>query len=221
MKSITLFLLILILSFESFAQEKTRRKWLTYYEQKKSTFESLPNDEDEIIFLGNSITEGCEWNELFDDDRIKNRGISADVAEGIFLRLDEVTESKPLKIFLMIGINDLAFGYSIDEILQFYNKILNKIKEDSPKTKTYIQSVLPINESFGKFSAYDTLSNVIIKLNLKLEKLAQDQSLEFINLHESFLLNNRLNPKYTNDGLHLTGKGYLLWKRLIEQYIAE
>ena len=121
----------------------------------------------------------------------------------------------------MIGINDLAFGYSIDEILQFYNKILNKIKEDSPKTKTYIQSVLPINESFGKFSAYDTLSNVIIKLNLKLEKLAQDQSLDFINLHESFLLNNRLNPKYTNDGLHLTGKGYLLWKRLIEQYIAE
>ena len=99
MKSITLFLLILILSFESFAQEKTRRKWLTYYEQKKSTFESLPNDEDEIIFLGNSITEGCEWNELFGDDRIKNRGISADVAEGIFLRLDEVTESKPLKHF--------------------------------------------------------------------------------------------------------------------------
>jgi len=221
MKSKILFLLLIILAVDCLAQEKTRRKWLTYYEQKKSNFESLPNDKDEIIFLGNSITEGCEWNELFDDNRIKNRGISADVAEGVFLRLGEVTESKPLKIFLMIGINDLAFGYSIDEILEFYSKILNKIKEDSPKTKTYIQSVLPINQSFGKFSAYDTLSNVIIKLNLKLEKLAKDQNLDFINLHESFVLNNRLNPKYTNDGLHLTGKGYLLWKRLIKQYIKD
>jgi len=221
MKSKILFLLLIILAVDCLAQEKTRRKWLTYYEQKKSNFESLPNDKDEIIFLGNSITEGCEWNELFDDNRIKNRGISADVAEGVFLRLGEVTESKPLKIFLMIGINDLAFGYSIDEILEFYSKILNKIKEDSPKTKTYIQSVLPINQSFGKFSAYDTLSNVIIKLNLKFEKLAKDQNLDFINLHESFVLNNRLNPKYTNDGLHLTGKGYLLWKRLIKQYIKD
>jgi len=221
MKSKILLFLLVILVFECLAQEKTRRRYLTYYEQKKSTFESLPNDRDEIIFLGNSITEGCKWNELFDDNRIKNRGISADVAEGVFLRLDEVIESKPLKIFLMIGINDLAFGYSTDEILQYYSKITNKIKNDSPKTKTFIQSVLPINESFGKFSEYDTLSNVIIKLNLKLKKLAQDQNLDFINLHDSFLLNNQLNPTYTNDGLHLTGKGYLLWKRLIKQYIKD
>ena len=221
MNSKMIFLLILIIALECLAQEKTRRKWLTYYEQKKTTIEMLPNDKDEIIFLGNSITEGCEWNELFDDNRIKNRGISADVAEGVLLRLDEVTESKPLKIFLMIGINDLAFGYSIEEILHFYNKILNKIINDSPTTKTYIQSVLPINESFGKFSAYDTLSGPIIKLNSELKKIAESSNVIYINLHDAYLLNNRLNPEYTNDGLHLTGKGYLLWKKLIEKYINE
>ena len=221
MNSKMIFLLILIVAFECLAQEKTRRKWLTYYEQKKTTFEMLPNDKDEIIFLGNSITEGCEWNELFADNRIKNRGISADVAEGVLLRLDEVTESKPLKIFLMIGINDLAFGYSIEEILQFYNKILNKIKKDSPNTKTYIQSVLPVNESFGKFSKHNTLSDEIIKLNSELQKFAETSELIYINLHDSFLLNNRLNPEYTNDGLHLTGKGYLLWKKLVENYMKD
>jgi len=219
MKSKIIILLFVILAIECLAQEKTRRRYITYYEQKKTTFEMLPNDKDEIIFLGNSITEGCEWNELFSDNRIKNRGISADVAEGVLLRLGEVTESKPIKIFLMIGINDLAFGYSIEEILQFYNKIINKIKMDSPNTITFIQSVLPINESFGKFSEYDTLSNAIIKLNLELEKLARDQDLDFINLHDSFLLNKRMNPECTNDGLHLTGKGYLLWKKIIGQYV--
>ncbi len=73
---------------------------------------------------------------VISDNRIKNRGISADVTEGVLLRIDEVTDSKPLKIFIMIGINDLAFGYSKKEILQNFKAIINKIKNDSPKTKT-------------------------------------------------------------------------------------
>lgn len=213
------YILFLILISNCFTQNETRRKFLTYYEQKKSTFEALPNDKDEILFVGNSITEGCEWNELFGDSRIKNRGISADVAEGVLLRIKEITESKPMKIFIMIGINDLAFGYSIMEILQYYSEILERIRDDSPLTKTYIQSVLPINGSFGKFSAYDTLSTEIMNLNTELEKLAEVLDVGYINLHDSFLLNNRLNPGFTNDGLHLTGQGYLLWKKLIGQYI--
>ncbi len=221
MKYYRVIIVLIVLTFNLVGQNESRRRFLTYYEQKKSTFEMLPNDKDEIIFLGNSITEGCEWNELFNDNRIKNRGISADVAEGVLFRLSEVTESKPLKIFIMIGINDLAFGYSLEEIIQTYNAIIKKIKSDSHKTKIYIQSVLPINKSFGKFSEYDNLSVEIIKLNTELKKIANLQNLEYINLHDSFLLNNRLNPKYTNDGLHLTGKGYLLWKQKINQFISE
>ena len=221
MKIFIILSLSLIFIANNFAGEQTRRRFLTYYEQKKTIFEMLPNDKDEIIFLGNSITEGCEWNELFNDSRIKNRGISADVAEGILLRLDEVIESKPLKIFIMIGINDLDFGYSIEEILQYYKQILKKIKKDSPQTSTYIQSVLPVNKSFGKFSDYHNLSDDIVKLNKELEKLAGELDLEYINLYDSFLLNDQLDPKYTNDGLHLTGEGYLLWKKLLAQYIVD
>ncbi|MCK5033936.1 MAG: hypothetical protein KAS18_09890 [Calditrichia bacterium] len=152
---------------------------------------------------------------------MKNRGISADVAEGVLIRLDEVIESKPLKVFLMIGINDLAFGYSIAEILLNYNSIISKIKNDSKATKVYIQSVLPINESFSKFKSYMKLSAKIVLLNKELQKLATDNDIVYINLYDPFLLNNRLNPEYTNDGLHLTGKGYLFWKEHIEKYINE
>ena len=28
-----------------------------------------------------------------------------------------------------------------------------------------------------------------------------------------------LDKRYTNDGLHLTGEGYLVWKKAIEQYV--
>jgi lysophospholipase L1-like esterase len=29
----------------------------------------------------------------------------------------------------------------------------------------------------------------------------------------------RMNPKFTNDGLHLLGEGYLSWKKVIEKYL--
>jgi len=28
-----------------------------------------------------------------------------------------------------------------------------------------------------------------------------------------------LDPEYTNDGLHLTGIGYLVWKSAVEKYL--
>ncbi|QKZ15828.1 hypothetical protein HU175_19850 [Spirosoma sp. KUDC1026] len=80
----------------------------TSYEQKRTLFESLPNTKKEIIFLGNSISDFGEWAELFDDPHVKNRGISGDLSFGVLARLGEVTASKPAKIFLLIGINDLA-----------------------------------------------------------------------------------------------------------------
>lgn len=53
-----------------------------FYYQRSTLFEKLPIDSDDIVFLGNSITNGCEWHELFNNPNIKNRGISSDVSMG-------------------------------------------------------------------------------------------------------------------------------------------
>lgn len=192
----------------------------TYWHQRVTLFASLPNDNDEIIFLGNSITDGGEWSELFHDLRIKNRGISGDVTLGILDRLSEVTESRPLQIFLMIGVNDLAAGISQDTILARYERIITKIKSSSPETELFVQSVLPVNPEFKKFSNHVNKTDEIIQLNNQLKKLCKNYNLTYIDLYPSFTnKDHKLNPKYTNDGLHLKGKGYLLWNALVEDYI--
>jgi hexosaminidase len=56
----------------------------TYYHQRVTHFKSLPQSNGDIIFLGNSITDGGEWQELFDDLSVKNRGISGDVSAGCY-----------------------------------------------------------------------------------------------------------------------------------------
>ncbi len=76
-------------------------------------YDHLPDTRNEIVFLGNSITDGAEWYELLGNKRIRNRGISADVTEGILLRLDAITKLKPAKIFIMIGVNDIARNMTI------------------------------------------------------------------------------------------------------------
>ena len=38
-----------------------------FYYQRATLFEKLPIDSDDIVFLGNSITNGCEWHELFNN----------------------------------------------------------------------------------------------------------------------------------------------------------
>ena len=72
-----------------------------FYYQRSTLFEKLPIDSDDIVFLGNSITNGCEWHELFNNPNIKNRGISSDVSMGVYDRLDPIIKGKPAKIFLM------------------------------------------------------------------------------------------------------------------------
>ncbi len=210
--------LIFVMLVNTFAQSQG---FGTYYEQRKTLFEKLPNTKNEIIFLGNSITDGCEWSELFQNKHIKNRGISGDITRGVLNRLNEVTESKPAKVFLLIGINDLARGIFKDTIYTNICRIAQLINEDSPKTKVYIQSILPVNASFEKFKNYYSKANDILWINDRLVEWCLHNEAVFIDLFSHFknTSNNKLNPMFTNDGLHLNGDGYYLWAKIIDKYL--
>ena len=71
MKKPILTALLLLAAAAVFAQSE-------YNFQRRSLFEKLPVTSKDIVFLGNSITDGGEWNELLANPRVKNRGISGD-----------------------------------------------------------------------------------------------------------------------------------------------
>lgn len=203
------------------AQETKKAFQSTYYEQRRTLFEHLPNTKKEIIFLGNSITDGCEWAELFQNKRIKNRGISGDVTEGVLFRLNEVSESKPEKVFLLIGINDLARGISKDTVFNNICRIAKRIKTNSPKTQVYLQSILPVNPEFGKFAGHCSKTEEVIWINKRMEVWSAENNVGFVDLFAAFKndSNNWMNPLYTNDGLHLKGEGYRVWAKTINRYL--
>ncbi|WP_184542041.1 family 20 glycosylhydrolase [Mucilaginibacter sp. FT3.2] len=192
----------------------------TYYQQRATHFKTLPQTTGDIIFLGNSITDGAEWNELFGDYHIKNRGISGDVSAGVIARLPEVANRKPAKVFLLIGVNDLSRNVTPDSLVKNIMLIAGYLHETSPATQVYVQSILPVNKIYNKFGTHTGKSAQIAEVNSKLQMQAAGHRYVYINIHDAFCgPDGLLRPDLTNDGLHLKGEGYLIWKHLLYPYV--
>lgn len=193
-----------------------------YWEQRVSLFDHLPVTENDIIFLGNSITDGGNFEELFKREDVKNRGIRSDIIPGVQKRLEQVVKGHPKKIFLLIGINDVSHGHSVDKLAERYETLVNEIRHRSPETQLYLQSIMPINNDYGVYRNLKGKENTIVEFNKRIKEIAEKNDLEYIDLWP-FLAdkNGKLNKKYTNDGLHLTGPGYRAWTNGIRSYLDE
>jgi lysophospholipase L1-like esterase len=187
---------------------------------KTEQFRSYPNASTDIIFLGNSITAGTDWNELLGITTAKNRGISGDITFGILARLDEVTEGHPAKVFILIGINDIQHNTPDSIIVSNYKKIIQRIKSASPTTKIYFQTLLPVNNEFTQFKNHYNKDEHILYVNSELKKIASEEKITLIDLHPHFLnAEKKLEKKYTMDGLHLNAAGYTVWASLLKPWI--
>ncbi|MCH5220897.1 MAG: sialate O-acetylesterase [Muribaculaceae bacterium] len=197
-------------------------KFTELYYQRASLFAELGVDSTTIVMLGNSLTHGCEWHELLDNNKVVNRGINGDIAEGIDLRLNSILEGKPAKIFLLTGANDVSHDLTPDSIAFAIGALVDRIRTESPSTKLYLQSLLPINNSFGRYKKMAGKEQVIRDINTLLEPMAAEKGATWINLYPYFCDDEQnLRKDLTNDGLHLLAPGYLIWKEVIMPYIEE
>ena len=217
MKHILITLFVVLFAQISDAQTQ---KYSTFYMQRSSLFNKLSITSKDIVFIGNSITNGAEWNELFPQKRVKNRGISGDTSEGVFDRLDAVVKGKPAKIFILIGVNDISREIKVETIVLNMKQIVEKIQKESPKTKIYIQSIVPVNPDFEMFKGH-MKPELIKEINQFYQNIAQEYKVNYIDLYSHFLEDgtDKMNKKYTNDGLHLLGEGYLLWREIVKPYL--
>lgn len=187
------------------------------YTQRDTQFEMLPKNHVDVVFAGDSITQRFEWQEYFPDLKVANRGIDSDVSLGLLNRVDHITQLSPSKVFLMIGINDLKHNIPNETTIQNYQKIIDELKKSDEARNVcqiYIQSVLPVKQAVG------ITPEQIQTLNQKLEKLALDNDVTYIDLYTP-LLDNQEDFLYTVDGVHPTGEGYQIWMDTISPYVTD
>ncbi len=187
------------------------------FELKVAQFKSYPDSKKDIVFLGNSITDGSDWNELLSEPRAKNRGISGDITYGVLERLDEVIEGQPAKVFILIGVNDISRNIPDSCIIANHQKMVERIKKGSPRTKIYLQTILPVNNDFTKFPNHYNKDEHIAAVNAAMKELAAREGATLIDLNTAFQdEKGKLKKEFTYDGLHLTAAGYLHWRNILK-----
>lgn len=191
-----------------------------YYVRRATHFDDLPVHKKDIIMLGNSLTDGAEWNELLRNPHVKNRGIIGDIIQGLYERMEPILQGKPRKIFILSGVNDVSHGVDGDSIGRVMEKLIILIKERSPRTEIYVQSMLPFNTDVQMWKLLKDREQVVIDGNRAMEEACKRQGVTWINLYPLFVdKNGKLREDLTNDGLHLLGPGYLIWRDAIQQYV--
>ena len=212
-------LAILLITANAFAQ--ITGKFGTYYDQRELLFEAMPTSENDIIFLGNSITDGGEWCELFENPNCKNRGISGDIVAGVLNRLETITKGQPAMIFLMIGTNDMNHGINNDSIALGVREVVQRIKRESPHTHIIVQSILPTNDCYGLFTGHTKRWQDVAVINNMIKTMTEEENVTYLDLYNHFATEEgKMDPKYSNDGLHLNALGYQLWKEIVDDEIG-
>lgn len=215
-KIVTTLICCLVLNAAAQQWDSTFRP--TNYALKCELFKSFPNSKKDIVFLGNSITAGVEWNELLSDKRVRNRGISGDISFGVLERMDEVTDGKPAKVFILIGINDISRNIPDGVIITNYKKIIQRIKSASPATKIYFHTLLPVNNEFTQFKNHYNKDAHILFVNGALKDLAAKEKITLVDLYPHFLnRDGKMDKAYTIDGLHLNAAGYKVWADILKK----
>jgi lysophospholipase L1-like esterase len=216
MKKIAIIVVLAVMALTAVAQANQD----PYYARRATLFDELPIGKKDIVMLGNSLTDGCEFNELLGNRHIKNRGIVGDIVQGLIDRIDPIIKGQPKKLFIMCGVNDISHNVSADSIARATEKLIVMVKQGSPRTKIYLQSLLPFNNEVREWKLLKNQEHVVVEANILLEQVARRQGVTWINLYPLFAdENGRLRADLTNDGLHLMGKGYLIWRDAIKPYV--
>jgi lysophospholipase L1-like esterase len=204
--------LLIAMGFSAMAQTIDSTYDNGHYKDRQALFASLPQQKNAIVFLGNSITEAGKWNEILPGLPVQNRGISGDNSFGVLARLPQIVRAKPAKIFLLIGVNDLKREVPANVIINNCERMLSMIKAGSPRTRVYVQSILPVNDTI-LIEPFKKVTNANVALvNKAYEQLAKQYGYNFVNLHEPFAdAKGQLKRAETPDGLHLKVSSYPAW----------
>ena len=196
------------------------------YEPKYIEKEKLVQDEN-IVFLGDSLTEFYNLSKYYGDDKVNfvNSGINGNSTEDILNDMkNRIYRYNPSKVFLLIGTNDIYYGYEDKKILENIDKIVNGINRIRPYAKIYIESIYPTNDTNHERINHKMVENRtndrINNLNKKIKQYCKKEKISYINMNDILVdEEGNLKLEYTKDGLHLTDKGYEIVTNKLMNYI--
>lgn len=183
--------------------------------------------DENIVFFGDSITEGYNVKEFFDDLNVVNSGISGNKTEDLINRIENTLyDYNPSKVIILIGINDVNKGENDSTIVNNIKKIIKNIRNNRKNAEIYVESIYPINnnvaEKSGMLNNKDVNNKRVKELNRKIKNLCLELDIEYINVFNELIdKNGNLKESYTKDGVHLNDLGYHKVTEELRKYVYQ
>ncbi len=170
-----------------------------------------------IAFLGDSLTDYVRFERYFPEFKTRNYGVEGDTSQDLLNRLDPAISDKPCKVFILIGVNDVLSGLSQDRTLANIRQIVSLIQKNSPESKIYLETLLPVNSDFLTRRS----NEAICSINAGIAVLAEEMHCTLVDTHKIFAEDGELPKRFTIDGLHLNNSGNNHWLEFLSKYVKE
>ncbi len=167
----------------------------------------------DVVFFGNSITAGGDFQRAFPELTSINMGYVGDDIKGMLRRVETMKSVEPSKVFLMAGINGLK-SQEMEDFRYWYGTLVDSVRAVVPGAELFLESILPV----GKNSVYCE-NDKIKKANAIISQIASERGLVYVDLFDVYAVNGALAEEMTYDGLHLREEAYGLWYKEIKEYM--
>lgn len=172
---------------------------------------------EKIVFLGDSITEGLSIYGFFPETNIIGiNSLNTILAED---QVAPVVSINPSKLFILLGINDIWEGDSVDGFIERYSSLISDIKGKTKNCDIYVESIFPVSEF--AMETNPAISNIIIDdANEKIKTITKKLGIKYIDVN-SVLKDEKGNLKseYSNDGVHIINYYYPIWTDILASYM--
>lgn len=215
----TIFIMLLMAAFlasQHLPAQQVSYQSFAHYNKRVREFAPLHDiDSTTVVMLGNSLTENAgDWAVRLDTKlHVVNRGIIGDNTVGMNNRLCQITPYRPLAIFVMAGINDMSHGTTAQQVAERVITLLDSIRTQAPQTRLFVQSILPINESSGRWKSLSGRTDDIPWVNMLIRAYCESNGITFVDIFPRLTRgrSNTLRAELSSDGLHLNAEGYKIW----------
>lgn len=194
-------------------REPTYEQWQSLLFQEAKALANGQGNNSLSVIVGDSLSMWFPTDKLSKNELWLNQGISGENTTQILRRLKygDFAQTKPNKIYVMAGINDLRQGAADQTILANHRQIMRQLQRDYPQAEIVVQSILPT-----RFAAIP--DRRLRYLNQQLETITAQEGVSFLNLYDLFLnQEGQLRREMTTDGIHLSMAGYDAWSWAINQ----
>jgi lysophospholipase L1-like esterase len=157
------------------------------------------------VFIGDSITEGFVFNEILPQDAVL--GGAGTTAAFAYDDIGGLAAKKPDHVFIMLGSDDMLWPKGDPKALFETNmtKLIEKIKEEVPNAKIYLESITPVTqEALKEEPRYKHIDDY----NTFLQALAAKLSVKYVDIG---ILAKKNPDLYAEDGIHFKKEFYPLW----------